>query len=290
MSIETSGTVLSESRLLNPPMGLVYQKGGEEFESVNFFAQPSIVFVRCHSALRANILSSRTSFELDAFSILVVPGGTRYSLKTVTAVSHLAVLLPCVELIRKTTALYKLDKKVFAGLFGKVSLIPRTNWLNEIMHRYVYERVESNNSGNEATHFLETEILKEIYYLPRDKKTPSRDIFSLDDQNFAKKDIVVQRALAYIETHLFEKITMDSLVENAFASEATLFRSFERHFSKTPFAFIRERRLEESLSLLKNRQYSVAEVAEMAGYQTTSAFIAAFRREFKTTPAKRRSR
>lgn len=284
----TEGTVLSEFSDLKSDLGLIYYRGGYEFEYEDIFDRPALVFARCHSVLDISA-GGRQLGLAEAGTVTLVPAGTSFKMKAVTALSHAAVLCPSAELLSKTALLYGLTGKSVEKVFSRSAVFKRTNWLNEIMHRYVFERVEARNNNNAATKFLETEVIKEIYFLLKADE-PVRNVFNLDETNVYNNQPVLKRALDYIETHLFEDITMPLLEKHTYASEATLLRAFNSEFKKTPFAYIADRRLDESLMLLRGGKYSVSEIADVVGYKTASGFIAAFRARFKCTPLKWRAR
>jgi AraC-like DNA-binding protein len=277
----TEGTVLDEFRDMTPPMPVVYYKGGYDFACSNLPALPGLLFACCHSTF--HVTTRTEDMEADALSVLVLPSDAAPVIKAVTAVSHVAVLYPSASLISKTAKIHNIPPKKLAAMFARPRRIKRTNWLNEIMHRYIFERVDAGSKANEATAFLETEIIKEVYYLGR-LFEPAKNVFNLDRTDLYNNLPIIKRTLSFIETHLFDEITMDDLVKNSFASEATLLRVFSKEFKKTPFAYIADRRLEESLVLLRGRKYSISEIADNVGYQTVSGFIAAFKKRFKLTP------
>lgn len=285
--IACGGTVLEEFDRLRPPMGLVYRKGGEGFELSAVFPQPSLLFVQCHSIMRADLGSGRPRLDLDAYSTLLLPAKAFHRVQAVSAASRLAILVPSDGLMKKTVALHGLPKDAFARLFASTLRLTRTNWINEVMHRYVFERVEAGNADNAATAFLEAELLKEVYYLSADRDRYLKDVFDFSEcSGLDRKNPLLKRALAYIERNLFQPIRLDGLATSCFASKATLLRTFRKAYSKTPFDYIRDRRLDESLALVRNGKYSVGEIASMVGYGNDSAFIAAFKKRFQKTPSR----
>ncbi len=275
--------IVDEFKDLSSPMGIVYYKVGNDFTGSGAVPRPSLIFSRCHSLIEVAVSGTAAPFLLDALATLIVPAGAGVKLRSVTALSQLAVLCPGPGLLKKTARTYKIPVKPLLGVFGRTRTIVRTNWLNEIIHRLIFERVEAGNSSNEATAFLETEIVKEIYYTSEAFK-PSQNVFNLDKGGLYDNVPVLKRALNYIETHLFEEVTLNELARRSLTSEATLLRVFNKEFSKTPANYITDRRLDEALALLRNKKYSISEISGIIGYGTVSGFIAAFGKRFKATP------
>ncbi|MEI7480736.1 MAG: AraC family transcriptional regulator [Elusimicrobiota bacterium] len=283
ISFQAEGLIVDEFKDLKSSLGIVYYKVGPDFASSEALPRPALIFARCHSIIDVAIPGSNPPVQLDALATMLIPAGTGIRLKSVTEISHLAVLCPSRALIKKTAKIYKIPAKSLLAVFGKTKIIKRTNWLNEIVHRFIFERIEAGNSANEATAFLETEILKEIYYIAETFK-PSKNVFNLEAGSLYDNVPILKRALNYIETHLFSEVTMTELAKHALTSEATLLRVFSKEFSKSPFNYIADRRLDESLALIRNKKYSVGEISDIVGYKTVSGFISAFRKRFKSTP------
>ena len=59
---------------------------------------------------------------------------------------------------------------------------------------------------------------------------------------------------------------------------------FRRYVGRTPNEYLTERRLEEAKRLLADTAGSVAEIARVCGFSSSSYFISVFRRRFGETP------
>ncbi len=122
--------------------------------------------------------------------------------------------------------------------------------------------------------------MKEVYFHCRD-----RDAELERDSRVHSRPPMVERAIARIEAGLFEPMSMPALAEACGTSTSTLLRAFKRALGTSPSAYHRQRRLEESMMLLKSKRYSVSEVAAMVGYDNIASFSHAFRREFDRSPS-----
>lgn len=279
--------MLGEFSDWDSPLGLVYCRGGDGFSASFSCSRPALVFARCHSVFDLS-LDGGAPDRLDSSSVLVLPSSMPVELNAVTGLSHFAIFCPSRELLGETSGRDGIPLKELFSLFSRPRRMARNNWLNEIMHRFVFERADLGRNLNFATSFLSVEIIKEVFYLSG-LKTASPVVFNMDDSGFYESQPVMKRALDYIETNLFSSLTMSGLARNSFASESTLLRIFRKEFGRTPFEYIAGRRLEESLALLRNRRYGVGEVAGLVGYASASSFIAAFHKKFGVTPLEWRS-
>jgi AraC family transcriptional regulator len=94
-----------------------------------------------------------------------------------------------------------------------------------------------------------------------------------------------QRAVArYIEEHLEEQISLDTLAELARLSRYHFCRSFKQSFGMPPHRFHTLRRIEQAKSLLARRSASVTDVGMAIGFSETSSFTSAFRKATGLTP------
>ncbi|MFO0642482.1 MAG: AraC family transcriptional regulator [Polyangiaceae bacterium] len=218
---------------------------------------------------------------VDRASWLVVPSGARASVANISPVGRTLVLGVTPALRRKVVETFhgEVDDAAFTRYLGAPQLLPRTTWVNEIAHRYLFERAVCEKRDNDATRFLETEIAKEIYFLCRDRE---RD---RERSSIARGETeLVERARAHLEAHLFDVDVLQALPRVCRASASTVLRAFKKELGDAPLPYLRKRRLDESLLLLKSKRHSVGEVAAMVGYGSFGAFSAAFRARFGIRP------
>jgi len=234
-------------------------------------------------------VSGDQRFAIDRTSFVVVPARRRVTLKTRMPSSRVAVLYFGASLFAATEKRYKklgFDRKKLedAWLARDVTVLPRTVWVHEIVHRYVFEREALDEHNNLATNFLEIEIVKELFFLFRDREEEGADRASVAH----RYSTPIERAVAWIEAHLFDPsaTTMKALTKHAGASESTLLRGFRRELGQKPIEYARTRRLDEALLLLRSGRYSVAEVATRTGYDNPTSFGFAFRSHFGHSPSR----
>lgn len=159
-------------------------------------------------------------------------------------------------------------------------VLARTRWVDELLHRYRFERDVCARHDSRATRFLETELVKELYFLADEQRAGRRRAPVVGEGA-----PLVERARAAIEATLFEPFAMARLARTCHASESSLLRAFRAELGTTPGAYLRERRLDEALALLETGRYAVGEVAARVGYARQAAFAAAFQRKFHVAPS-----
>jgi AraC-like DNA-binding protein len=244
-------------------------------------ARPSLVATLEASSVEVLVGSQR--IVVDRTGCLVVPRRTSVTLSSRTPATRVALLGfgdALVAAVARRYAKLGLDRARLERWLARPELLSRTVWVHEIVHRYVFERHALGENDNLATRFLEIEILKEIYFLFRD-----RDEGADRASAGQKYSPALERAIAWIEAHLFEPCGLRELARRSGASESTLLRSFRRELGCRPGEYWRTRRLDESLVMLRAGRYSVAEVAARAGYDNPTSFGYAFRARFGRPPS-----
>ena len=223
---------------------------------------------------------------VDRASFALVPRRAQVAVETASPVVHLLVLTVSEPLLARVVASYsgEIDAARYRRHLEATQLLPRTNWLNEVCHRYLFERAVCKKRDNDATRFLEAEIVKELYFL-LEARAAARDRASVVERDSP----LVQRALAAIEERLFEADVVRRLSRVCGASASTLLRTFKRELGQGPTLYVRRRRLDEALLLLKSRRFSVSEVATRVGYRNFAAFSHAFRARFGMRPSEVRT-
>jgi len=223
------------------------------------------------------------SFVLDHATILLCPKRATLRATTRAAGGRLFCLRITDALIEKTARAFValgVDAAKLRAWLGEAELLPRTVWVHEIVHRYVFERTVLAADHNLATRFLETEITKELYFLLRDREKGA-DRASMAHRHSA----TVERALARIEARLFTPEPMPALAKAIGTSESTLLRAFRRELGHGPGEHWRARRLEEALVLLRSGYGTISEVATRVGYENPTSFTVAFREHFGKPPS-----
>ena len=94
-----------------------------------------------------------------------------------------------------------------------------------------------------------------------------------------------RKAMAYIEEHLAEPISLAVLAGMVGLSACYFCRAFRRSFGMPPQRYQLSQRIERAKSLLAKHAASVTDVGLTVGYNDASAFCTAFRRVAGLTPS-----
>lgn len=218
---------------------------------------------------------------LDRSSFAFLPAGLPYRLDVDAGITKIAIIGLGRTAIDGLFAEYgeDVDRRVLDDVLAEARIFPRTRWVDELCHRYVFERTVCKKTTSLAARFLEIELLKEAYFLgkeAKDKKTRASVVASGG---------VAEKVRAYIDSHLFEELSVERLCRVFGTSESTLLRLFRRDVGTTPVEYARARRLDEARMMLETGTYSASEVGGRIGYATLAAFTTAFTKRFGVSPS-----
>ena len=100
----------------------------------------------------------------------------------------------------------------------------------------------------------------------------------------AHQDRRIRRAIAYVERHYSEKLSLATVARVAGFAPNYFSRLFKRREHVTLELFIRRLRIERAKQLLKTTDLEVKRVAQLSGFATQHYFARVFRRATGTTP------
>lgn len=100
---------------------------------------------------------------------------------------------------------------------------------------------------------------------------------------------ILDTAIAYIDTHYAEEITLEDLARECYANKYYLSHQFSRLRGESIGKYIQKRRLCEAKRLLSETDISVRRVAEVVGIPDISYFCRIFKKETGVTPLTFRS-
>ena len=92
----------------------------------------------------------------------------------------------------------------------------------------------------------------------------------------------------FIHRNYAEKINLDDIANAAHISKGECCRIFKRLYHMTPFQYLVLYRLNRSIELLTDTDYSIAQIAQHVGFCSSSYYTKCFRKEFDCVPHKYR--
>lgn len=95
--------------------------------------------------------------------------------------------------------------------------------------------------------------------------------------------------LSYIQNHYHEQISLDTLCSISNFSKSSLINRFKASFGYTPHQYILNTRLAMAYHKLNSSDINIDELAYSVGFNSSTAFIEAFKKKYNTTPRKLRA-
>ena len=102
-------------------------------------------------------------------------------------------------------------------------------------------------------------------------------------------DARIDAAINYINENISANITSSDVAKYVFLSEKQLKRIFTNAIGKTPTDYIKFCKYERARKLLKESEFSIFEIAELAGFHDIKSFAEFFKRYSGHSPAKYRA-
>lgn len=99
----------------------------------------------------------------------------------------------------------------------------------------------------------------------------------------AEKPELLDQVLAYIETHLAQRLTLADVSHHFFVSESTITQTFRKKMGVSFYRCVTQRRLIAAKTLIK-QGIPMETVAESVGFSDYSAFFRAFKQEYGICP------
>lgn len=210
------------------------------------------------------------NFRLEAGCALYVPSGVTLSLTSPGGMSAFWLYFD-VFVKSSTGRLEPLARLPWPHRFAPVA--ERDVWLaaaRRVEQYWLHPRPEASLLGQAALLEIIADLCTRSYEQALRQRGPFLE--------------AAERAKHWIETRVTEPVTLDEIAEHVNLSKYYLLRIFREAFGMPPLQYHRRLRLEYARRLLRLQHLSVREVAEKVGYESTTAFTRAFKREFGTTP------
>ena len=88
----------------------------------------------------------------------------------------------------------------------------------------------------------------------------------------------------FIQKHLHEPITVETLAQLVHISKPTLYRHFKEQYALSPIDFINHERLTKAVKLMDSTKKNIQVIGQEVGFNNASYFIKLFHQRFGVTP------
>lgn len=95
----------------------------------------------------------------------------------------------------------------------------------------------------------------------------------------------ISNAAAYMETHFTENISISELLNVSHYSQRHFIRLFSATYQTTPQQYLLGIRIRHACSLLREKTFSITEIATRCGFNDSNYFCRIFKKNMGTTPS-----
>ncbi|MEK5239016.1 AraC family transcriptional regulator [Paenibacillus sp. FSL L8-0470] len=147
---------------------------------------------------------------------------------------------------------------------------PVITGLQELLRKISEEKITDK-------YVLSTEIYSWMLTLVRTSREVTKDIS-------AATSSIILKAKKYLKENYAAPLTLDMLSEHCGINKHHLCRLFQKSDQISPLAYLRERRVEAAVSLLRTTDLSIQEIGRQCGFDSPSYFGKVFREHMEMTP------
>ena len=160
-------------------------------------------------------------------------------------------------------------------------VFPYNKKICDLIQCLIRENEGSAPCADSLIHCLLTEIilrlLRQVY------TAPSPQAVSTMRQHYRKE--LFDQILAYVESKLYEPLTVADICHQFSLSRSTLQHLFQSMVQQSPKQYISDMKLEKSCQLLQQNRYTVSEISLRLGYSSIHYFSNAFHQKYHITPS-----
>lgn len=102
------------------------------------------------------------------------------------------------------------------------------------------------------------------------------------------KSEILEKSMDYILKNYDSNLKIDDICNAVFTTKSHLINLFRTYLHTTPHKYITKLKIDESKKLLSETNYTVSDISQMIGFETTGVFIENFRKYTGLTPNKYR--
>nr|MBQ8244563.1 helix-turn-helix transcriptional regulator [Oscillospiraceae bacterium] len=156
---------------------------------------------------------------------------------------------------------------------------------NKKTYTLIKTLVQESTTGvpymNSLMHCLLTETI--IRLLQGEYIGSSAQPSSVARQNY--QDELFDRILAYVESKIYEPLTIAEICQQFSLSRSSLQLLFKNAVNQSPKKYISDMKLEKSCQMLRENKYTVSEISLKLGYSSIHYFSNAFSQKYHISPS-----
>ena len=159
------------------------------------------------------------------------------------------------------------------------------NALGEIPHDYKNKsQLIFKDEVYGASQLMEYYFTEFLLKLIRGDATSSKTVHSTKESRDIATSSLNELILEYMKEHLYSTLTLKDLCHHFLMGKTQLCKIFHDGLDKSPMDFYSELKIAESKKLLREKNYTVTQIADMLCYSSVHNFSRAFKKSVGTSP------
>lgn len=150
------------------------------------------------------------------------------------------------------------------------------------MFQIIQDIINCERKGLFKKMFLEAKVI-ELLLLQLEQIYDNTIANSLIKKSEVEKIYAVRD---YILDNLTQNCSLIDLAHKVGTNEFTLKKGFKELFGTTVFGFWNDAKMEEARKMLRTKELSIGEIADVIGYKNPQHFTAAFKRKYGVVPSR----
>lgn len=146
-----------------------------------------------------------------------------------------------------------------------------------LIQRLMNTFIQTNKAKDALLDIMIKELIVRLLQT-KAKLTLIKETSSLFDNN--RMAFIVK----YIREHFKENISVDCLAKKACMSTSNFYKKFKNTFGETPIDYLNTERIKFAKKLIRNSNKKIVEIAELAGFNSSSYFNRIFKKTEGITP------
>src|SRR4051794_13273654 len=144
---------------------LVFERDPASFGRARTAAAATMIFPLETTVVELELGDARSRLDRSTFALL--PARSRYRLTPGSPAPKVVTLVVSSSARAEVTREYAphVVADAFAAVVATMRVLPRTRWVDELVHRYLFEREICQRHQTAAARFLELELTKELFFL-----------------------------------------------------------------------------------------------------------------------------
>ena len=166
------------------------------------------------------------------------------------------------------------------------SCIPKQTFMNNIITENIYKLISLF-----PVEYRATSIRAHNYFQPPSYSfSKIRNILNLillelnDIEKIGTNNVNVLNIIQYIQSHVYEPITLRSVSKHVQLSKEYVSYIFKREIGKTISEYITEAKMNRALEMLKNNNLTLLDISKNLGYNNYCYFSKCFKETFNYSP------